>query len=96
MEKTPFQNTEAEDWACLTAWQKFTIIADPWIYPVHRFFNDIPMKIAWMLPRAVARWAFIRVYVAVDPDPGPEYSYRMKLWEDQTKTMHPKVDVHGV
>ena len=62
-------------------WQKFLIRFDWPIYRVRRWFTDIPMKLAWMLPRKVALWAFIRVYACDGDGPGPEYSQKYDAWE---------------
>ena len=40
-----------------------------------------PRQLAWMLPRRVALWAFIRVYAADGEAPGPEYSRCYDAWE---------------
>lgn len=54
-----------------------------WYYHVIRRIQDIPRKIAWMLPRDVALWAFVRVYVAGNPNgsPGPDYINVYKEWQ---------------
>jgi hypothetical protein len=65
----------------LTRRQRLSIALDPWIYPMQRWYRDIPMKIAWLLPRSVALWAFIRVYACDGNGPGPEYSQKYQAWE---------------
>ena len=40
----------------LASWLRFR-----WYWHVTRTRQDIPRKIAWMLPRSVAKWAYIRV-----------------------------------
>jgi len=71
----------ADELAGLTFWQRVSIRNDWWIYPIRRWFRDIPMKLAWMLPRSVALWAFIRVYACDGDCPGPEYEQKYKAWE---------------
>jgi hypothetical protein len=45
------------------------------------FDDGLPMKLAWLLPRRVALWAFIRVYACTGDCPGPDYSKCYKAWE---------------
>ena len=47
-----------------------------------RWWTDtLPMKCAWLLPRRVALWAFIRVYACTGDGPGPDYSRAYDAWE---------------
>lgn len=45
--------------------------------------ESTPMWVAWMLPRKVALWAFIRVYAASGDGPGDEYKRAYDFWESQ-------------
>ena len=50
----------------------------------HNFWHDkLPMWVAWMLPRKVALWAFIRVYALDGNCPGEEYRRVYAAWEAQ-------------
>lgn len=61
--------------------QQLSLWADPFTYPIARWWRDWPMRIAWWLPRRVALWAFIRVYVADGSAPGPEYIRAYDFWD---------------
>lgn len=51
------------------------------VYRPRRFFTEtLPRKIAWLLPRRIALWTFIRVYAA-GGDIGPDYERCYKAWE---------------
>jgi hypothetical protein len=41
----------------------------------------LPIWIAWLLPRQIALWTFIRVYAADGQSPGPDYERVYKAWE---------------
>ena len=44
--------------------------------------EKLPMAFAWALPRAIAYWAFIRVYAADGEGPGTEFDRVCKAWEN--------------
>lgn len=43
--------------------------------------DHITRKVAWLLPRYLAYWCFIRVYSASGDGPGPEYVRACDAWE---------------
>lgn len=43
--------------------------------------EQVPMRLAWLLPRRVALWAFIRVYACDGHGPGEEYRRVCDAWE---------------
>lgn len=46
------------------------------------FWNEeLPMRVAWMIPRRVALWVFVRVYGCDLQAPGPEYVRVYKAWQ---------------
>lgn len=60
----------------ITAW---------WYWNVKRKLtrDHLAMKIAWLLPRRVASWAYVRVYVAGNPNgpPSNEYAEVGRAWD---------------
>lgn len=53
-----------------------------WKYDVQQWYHDaLPRRIAWMLPRKVALWAFIRVYGADRKAPTTEYRDKHEAWQ---------------
>ena len=51
-------------------------------YRCSRWREDLPMRLAWMLPRKVALWAFIRVMAATGDNPADiTYDSAYKAWE---------------
>lgn len=43
--------------------------------------DNVYMKLAWLVPRPIAYWCFIRVYACTGEAPGPEYVTACKAWE---------------
>ncbi len=44
------------------------------------FKEQVPMQLAWWLPKKVAYWAFIRVYAKSGNGPGPEFKQICDEW----------------
>lgn len=44
------------------------------------FTEELPRKLAYLVPRKVALYCFIRVYCNLD-SPGPEYKDAYNMWE---------------
>lgn len=62
----------------------FTFRHGWWWWNVSRRFerDRIARRIAWLLPRRIALWAFIRVYAASHREaPGPEYIRAHNEWQ---------------
>lgn len=58
-------------------WTRGWLLRGWWAWVVDTF----PQQIAWLLPRKVALWAFIRVYAASGESPGPEYRRAYDAWD---------------
>lgn len=52
----------------------------------HWFKEQVPMKLAFCLPRRVAYWAFIRVYARDGNAPGPEFKRVCDRWEIEMRS----------
>ena len=52
-------------------------------YRLRNYRRDLPMRLAWLLPRSVALWAFIRVCGASGASPNEiTYKSAYKAWEN--------------
>lgn len=52
-----------------------------WRVGRHLTVEALQRKVAWLLPRKIALWAFIRVYGCTGDGPGPDYERCYKAWE---------------
>ena len=58
-------------------------IRGEWWWHISRHCNmdSLRWKLAWMIPRKIALYVFVRVYSATSDIPGPDYERCYKGWE---------------
>jgi hypothetical protein len=68
-------------WQLWRIWTRGWGVRDWWAY----FRRDgLPISVAWVLPRAVVYWCYVRVTVATAPDPSVlTFGDVCKVWREK-------------